>query len=168
MYYLRCIWPSCHFRGTLYFPTQVCLNSPFHPYLGDANRGLNSDNNGFVLKLRYRWLASLTYSVVLCQSWMKRLNFPTFLRVNVFLFFSFCALTNTALFPDCIVWFPYTVCGMNSEANQRALQSRHGCSFCLTHEHNDGRKGSILENVINWLIGDDPESKCLLKISALM
>lgn len=43
------------------------------------------------------------------------------------LFYSvFVPRLTLALFPDCIVWLLYTVCGMNSKANPRALQSRHG------------------------------------------
>lgn len=97
----------------------------------------------------------LIYATVLCQSWIKQLNFPTFPIVNVCPFPFFCSAfvprLTLALFPDCIVWFPYTVCGMNSEAEPEsfAVQARVvarcwlWCLISLAHEHSDSRNSRI-------------------------
>lgn len=55
-------------------------------------------------------------------------TFPHFPEwMSVFFSFSFFSVfvpgPTLALFPDCIVWFPCTVCGMNSEAKTRELCS---------------------------------------------
>lgn len=69
----------------------------------------------------------------------------------LFLGSAFVPRLTLALFPDCIVWFPYTVCGMNSEAGPEsfAVQARVVARcwpwrfISLAHEHSGSRKGKI-------------------------
>lgn len=80
-------------------------------------------------------------------------HFPEWMSVFFSFFFSvFVPGPTLALFPDCIVWFPCTVCGMNSKAKPEsfAVQARVvaccwvWCLISLAHERSDSSKGRIL------------------------
>lgn len=100
-------------------------------------------------------LAFSSPAPVLCQSWMKRLNFPTFPIVSVCLFsfflFSVCAQTNTSSFSRL-----YCLVSSHSLWDEFGGRTRELCSpgtgrssllamilISLAHEHSDSRKGKI-------------------------
>lgn len=106
------IWLPAHHITSRYFFKCLCVPNSLHPtpFISDWQQKKKAKIMACLLSCSVSsWLAPLPCSLVRCLSWLKWSDFPTFKKVNVFL--SFFALTNTALFPDCVVWFPPTVWG---------------------------------------------------------
>lgn len=107
------IWLPAHHITSRYFFKCLCVPNSLHPtpFISDwqQKKKKSQDNGMFVIMFR-QFLAcssSLLFGSVLKLTEMVRLSHIQESECV----FKFFALTDTALFPDCVVWFPPTVWG---------------------------------------------------------